>query len=208
MPLGRPPRRRPAPGGAPARAGAGGELAAVGNIVKAIVALLGLLPSVALLTGLIEIPASLERLVKLVTVPLGIVAIAAIMLQAPAIRRWSAGRAIAVFGACVIAGAAAAATYYVIAERCAFEYRGERMVSPLDPSAEIRDIILAWGNRYDQALEYSPRSDRLQELLRSERVPTLIAMFLLMVVSQLLSVIAIVGSALKLVAQPGGAGAR
>lgn len=171
--------------------------------MKAVIALLGLLPSVALLTGMIEIPPSLERLVKLVTVPLSIVAIVAIMLQASAIRRWSPRRATVVFGSCVLIGMVAAATYYLVAESCVFEYRGDRMISGLRPSRETRDIIEPWANRYDQALDNSPRSDRLRELLRTERVLTLVVMFLLMVVSQLLWVIAIVGSALKLLLQSG-----
>lgn len=178
-----------------------GALVSLTGALKSLIALLGLLPSAALLTGMIEIPESLDRLVKLVTLPVSVVAIVTIVVHGATIQRWSPNRAMAVFGACALLCVATAATYYIVAQRHVFEYRGERMVAPLNPSDETRDIIRPWSNRYDQALDNSPRSDRLEELLRSERIPAQIVMFLLMLSCQLLLVVSMVGSAWKLALQ-------
>lgn len=174
------------------------RIASAGNILKGVVALLGLLPSVAVIVGLIDIPPSLGQLVKIVTVPVSIVAILAIIAKGEDIARWSANRAAIIFGACALAGSVAAVSYYIFADRHVFEFQDVRMVSPIDPSADIREIIKEWDDQYDQALENSARSDELKALLSRESTSAVVVMILLMVAAQLLLVVAMVGIAWRL----------
>jgi hypothetical protein len=178
------------------------RIASAGNILKGVVALLGLLPSVAVIVGLIDIPPSLGQLVKIVTVPVSIVAILAIIAKGEEIARWSANRAAIVFGACALAGSVAAVSYYIFADRHVFEFQDVRMVSPIEPSADIREIIKEWDDQYDQALENSARSDELKVLLTRESTSAVVAMILLMVTAQLLLVVAMVGIAWRLAVSP------
>jgi hypothetical protein len=175
------------------------RIGSMGNLVKAVIAFLALLPSVAVITDMIDIPPSLGQLVKIVTVPVSVVAIIGLFAQRRTIRRWSGRKAAIVFGCCALFGSAAAVSYYFFAEAHVFEYQGARMVSPIGPSAEIRNIIEPWDDRYDQALDNSPYKDRLQDLLKEESALAVIVMILLMAACQLLLVTAMVGSAWKLV---------
>lgn len=175
------------------------SIGAVGTVITAAVALISLIPSAALLTDLVAIPTSLKKLVLLLLTPLSIVTIIAIVANGFAIQRWSARKSLVIFGSSAIMGTTAAVSYYVFAEDHTFRYQEEYLVSPLNPSNEIRDIIGPWANRYDQALDNSLRSDRLKELLNNQRaVPSLI-MFFLMVVTQLCFIVSMVGYALRLV---------
>jgi hypothetical protein len=173
-------------------------------LVKALIGFLGLLPSVAVITNMIDIPPSLGQLVKIVTIPVSVIAIIGLFAQRRAIRRWSGRKAAIVFGGCALFGVAAAISYYFFAQAHVFEYQGERMVSPIGPSAEIRGIIEPWDDRYDQALDNSPYADRLQDLLKAESALAVIVMILLMAACQLLLVTAMVGFAWKLVVDDEG----
>ncbi|HEX8625330.1 MAG TPA: hypothetical protein VF782_09645 [Allosphingosinicella sp.] len=161
-------------------------------------ALLGLLPSAAVIVGLIDIPPSLGQLVKIVTVPVSIVAILAIIAKGEDIARWSANRAAIVFGACALVGSVAAVSYYIFADRHVFEFQDVRMVSPIDPSPEILEIIKEWDDQYDLALENSGRNDELKGRLSRESTSAVVVMILLMVLAQLLLVVAMVGIAWRL----------
>lgn len=187
----------------PPAAGVADDIASAGNVIKAIVALLALLPPLAVITGLIDIPPSLGQLVKIVTVPVSVIAVMGIFAQRRAISRWSASRAILVFGACALLGSACAVSYYIFAGTHVIEYRDERLVKPIAPSPEIEEIVDAWGGQYDQALAYSPLGEELRRRLGEESVSAILVMIGLMVLAQLLLVAAMVGFAWHLVSESG-----
>jgi hypothetical protein len=162
----------------------------VGNVLKVALVILGLIPSVAVLAGLIHIPPSLQQLVQIVTVPVSIVAVTATLVLSEEIGRWSYRRAALIFVVAAVLGASSAVGYFLFAGRCVIEYKDERIVAPMHPSQRIRDIIAVYNNQYDEALEHSPRNDELRELLAKENAGTTILMILLMVASQLLLVTA------------------
>src|SRR3954469_8282209 len=128
------------------------KITSVGNVLKVALVILSLIPSVAVLAGLIDIPPSLQQLVQIVTVPVSIVAVTATLVLADEIGRWSYRKAVAIFVAAAVLGASSAVGYFLFAGRCVIEYKDERIVAPIHPSKRIRDIIAVYDNQYDQAL--------------------------------------------------------
>jgi hypothetical protein len=175
------------------------NLASLGNILRAIIVLIGLLPSVVIITGLIDIPPNLQQLVKIVTIPVSIVGIITIIALGDDIARWSPRKTALIFIICLALGASSTVAYFLFAKGHVIEFKDERLVAPIHPSERVRAIIAPYDDQYDQALENSPRSDELRDLLAQESVVATIVMIVLMVLSQLLLVTAIVGSAWKLV---------
>jgi hypothetical protein len=175
----------------------------VGNLIKALIAFLGLLPGIAILTGLISIPPSLADLVKMLSVFICIVALVLVLLATNWILRTSGAIVGGLAVVAVIAGAGCASAYWsfanrhiVLIERAPGQI--ERYVAPLQPSAEIQALMAPYHGDYVEALETSSRSARLGQLMDDESGSAIGVMIALLLMSQVLMVGGVVAAAWKL----------
>jgi len=176
----------------------------LGKLIKAIIALLALLPGAAVLTGLIDIPPTLAELVKALSVFAGIVLLAAIALLSPVIARIRTPILVAMAVGAVVLGAGFAVGYRSFADRhiVLIEANGtlQRFVIPFAPSPGVGRIVEPYGGDYAEALMASPRRERLRLLLEEESGVSVAAMVALMLAAQTLMVggVAIAGWKLAL----------
>ena len=178
------------------------RLGGLATLIKAVIGLLALLPGVAVLTGLIDIPPSLVDLVKALSIFAGIAVLIAILLLSGTIRALS-GRTVALLtlSAVVLGGGFAVAYRAVAARQVVVVETGrevERFVVPLTPSAEIRRLVAPYGGDYAEALMTSVRAERLHQLMEEESGSAVALMIALMVVAQTLMVGGIVVGGWKL----------
>jgi hypothetical protein len=178
------------------------RLGGLGNLIKALVALLALLPGVAVLTGLIDIPPTLVDLVKALSLFTGIGVLIAILLLSKPIRALR-GRTVALMTVCaVVLGAGFAVAYRAVATRqvviVTMGDQVERFVVPLAPSKEIGRLVDPYGGDYAEALMTSVRAERLHQLMDEESGGAVALMIALMVAAQTLMVGGIVVGGWKL----------
>jgi hypothetical protein len=175
----------------------------VGNLIKAMIAFLGLLPGIAILTGLISIPPSLADLVKMLSIFICIVALVLVLLATHWIQRASGLLVGALALVSVIAGASCASAYWSFANRHIVIIEREpgqveRYVVPLYPSAEMQTIMAPYRGDYTEALETSSLSARLGQLMDDECGTAVGVMIALLLASQVLMVGGVVAGAWKL----------
>jgi hypothetical protein len=174
----------------------------LGGLVKAVLAVLALLPGVAVLTGLVDIPPSLADLVKALSMFAGVAVLIVILLLSDAIRRARAALVIFLTVAAVIAGGGAALGYRSLAGRHVLVLElgdeVERHVVPLHPSAGIRRIVEPYGGDYAEALLTSVRKERLRQLMEEESGSSVVLMVALMVIAQTLMVGGVLAGGWKL----------
>jgi hypothetical protein len=176
----------------------------LGKMIKAIIAVLALLPGAAVLTGLIDIPPTLVELVKALSVFAGIVLLAGIALLSPVIARIRTATVVAVAVGGVVAGAGFAVGYRSFADRhiVLIDADGavERFVIPSAPSPAVDRIVEPYGGDYAEALMASPRRERLRLLMEEESGASVAMMVVLMLAAQTLMVggVAIAGWKLAL----------
>ena len=168
------------------------RLATLSNLIKAMIAVLALLPGAAVLTGLIDIPPTLVELVKALSVFAGIGILIAILLLSDSIRRLG-GRTVAVLTlASVLLGGGFAMGYRSVASRqvvvVTTDAGIERFVIPLAPSDEIARLVLPYRDDYAEALMTSVRAERLRQLMEEESGSAVALMVVLMVLAQTLLV--------------------
>jgi hypothetical protein len=175
----------------------------VGYLIKALIAFLGLLPGIAILTGLISIPPSLADLVKMLSVFICIVALVLVLLATNWLQRTNVAIVGGLAVVAVIAGAGCASAYWSFAnrhidliERAPGQI--ERYVVPLRPSAEIQALMAPYHGDYVEALETSSRSARLGQLMDDESGSAVGVMIALLLFSQVLMVGGVVAAAWKL----------
>ena len=142
------------------------------TLIKSVIALLALLPGVAVLTGLIDIPPTLVELVKALSVFAGIGVLIAILLLSEPIRAMN-GRTVALMTvSAIVVGAGFAVAYRAVATRqvviVAMGDETERFVVPLAPSEEIGGLVGPYGGDYAEALMTSVRAERLCQLMEEE----------------------------------------
>jgi hypothetical protein len=161
-------------------------------LIKAMIGVLALLPGVAVLTGLIDIPPSLVELVKALSVFTGIGVLIAILLLSESIRRMSARKVALLTVAAVLLGAGFALAYRTVAAgQVVIVTMGdqvERYVIPLAPSDEIGRLVAPYGGDYAEALMTSVRAERLRQLMEEDSGSAVALMVLLMVLAQTLMV--------------------
>lgn len=175
----------------------------VGGVIKALIALLALLPGIAVLTGLISIPPSLVDLVKMLSVFICIIALIVILLATSWIQRKSRLLIGALALVAVIAGAICSVVYWGFANRHIVVIEPapdqvERYVVPLQPSAEIDRIMIPYRGDYAEALQTSIRKARLGQLMNDESGSAVAIMIVLLLVAQALLVGGVVAGAWKL----------
>jgi hypothetical protein len=178
------------------------QIGRAGKIIKAVAVLLGLLPGIALLLGLVDIPPSLADLIKFLTFAVSIGVVICIMLLRDRIRRLTSKKAAILVVTAVLTGAAFATAYMIVAQdQIVVISTGagiERYVKPLDPSADIQDIMRDYRGDYGEALATSVRNAELSALMEQESGSAIVLLILLLVAGQVLLVSGIVGGAWKL----------
>lgn len=183
------------------------RLESAGTIVKALVALLALMPGIAVLTGLVDIPPTLVQLVQALSFFVSIVVLIAILLASRRIGRMATTAVATLAFASVLVGAAAAVGYWAFARAHIVvvesntgegESGKERFVVPLRPSKETKDIVAPYGDDYAEALQTSNRRARLRQLLEQDSGGTAALMILLLVLAQTLLVAGVAAGAWRL----------
>jgi hypothetical protein len=168
------------------------RLGGLAALIKAVIGVLALLPGVAVLTGLIDIPPTLVELVKALSVFTGIGVLIAILLLSESIRRASARKVALLTVAAVLLGAGFALAYRTVAAAqvviVTVGDQVERFVIPLAPSEEIGSLVAPYGGDYAEALMTSVRAERLRQLMEEDSGSAVALMVLLMVVAQTLMV--------------------
>ena len=179
-----------------------GRLEKVGTLVKAIAALLALLPGIAMLLGLVAIPPSIVDLAKYVSLSVSIVVVLVVMLLSDSIRSWRAPVIAAVIGVCAIAGAGLAVFYLTFtSDHVVVVGSGEQAVHhivPLNPSAEVERMILPYGGDYLEALNTSIDRQQLADAMQKERRSAVFIIVALLIGAQTFVISAIVLGAWKL----------
>lgn len=182
------------------------RIEAMGTIIKALVALLALMPGIAVLTGLIDIPPTLVQLVQALSFFVSVAVLIGILLASQLIRGMSSSAVALIAFASVLAGAAAAVGYWSFAGSHIVVVSGagegdedkERFVVPLRPSAEVERLVAPYGGDYAEALKTSNQRVRLQRLLEAESGGTAALMIVLLVLAQTLLVAGVAAGAWRL----------
>lgn len=169
------------------------------GLLKAAGLLLAALPPLAVITGVVDIPPTLGQLVKLVTVPISIVAVFLVFILGESIARMSAFKAVLLFGGLVVAGAVASVSYYSFADSHIVAPDQGPIVVPVRPSRDIAAIVGPYDGDYEEALENSPDNERLAALMMEESGSSVMLMIALMVFAQVLMVAGMVGALWKIV---------
>lgn len=184
----------------------GQQIAESSNLLKGVGLLLAALPPLAVITGLVDIPPTLEQIVKMVTLPISIVTVLGIYVIGDTIARMSPRRAFLIFGLSALLGASLTVGYFVIAHPRIVSVGEERIVIPISPSEKIVEIVEPYDFNYQEALRNSPDKDELRNQLRQQQGPTVALMIALMVLAQILLVAGMVGLLAKAVLGQSGPG--
>ena len=174
----------------------------LGGIIKALAAVIALLPGIAVLTGLVDIPPTLAQLVQMLSFVISILVLIVTILLTERLRRLRAEMAVVLIALAAVTGAVLATAYFQFAQgHIAYgEAGGEeaRYLIPLDPSPRVRQIVAPYGDDYDEALQTSLERRELARLLEREGGGSAAVMIILMVLAQALLIGAVVAGAWKL----------
>jgi hypothetical protein len=178
------------------------RLERVGTLVKAIAAMLALLPGIAMLLGLVAIPPSIVDLAKYVSLSVSIVVVLVVMLLTDSIRAWRAPVVAAVIGACAIAGVGLAVFYLTFTSDHVVVVGGGQQavhhIVPLHPSQEIQRLVAPYGGDYLEALNTSVDRQQLADAMQRERRSAVFIIVTLLISAQMFVISAIVLGAWKL----------
>jgi hypothetical protein len=173
-------------------------------LIKAIGALIAILPGIAILLGLVDIPPDLKDLIKYVSFGISLVIIIAVILLTPSIKRLSRGWAAVIILVCVALGSASAIASWSYGSShivsVPYEDGVRQYVIPSQPSAQLRALTMPFGGDYVEALQVHVQRDRIVELMRRESAGTILRIVLLFLSAQALLIIAIVLGAWKVTA--------
>ena len=172
------------------------------TVIRTTAGLIALLPPVAILTGLVDIPPSLIDLIKMLSFFVSVGILLAIFLLGKHISRVRSGWMAAATIAAILLGGIFATSYMLFANRhIAVVARGddtERYVVPLHPSPAIQRIMAGFGGDYVEALQTSSQSARLEQLMQEEDGSSTMVMIALLVAAQTLLVAGVVAAAWRL----------
>lgn len=168
------------------------EISAVGRIIQAITALLGLMPAIAVLAGLVDIPPDLADLIRVLTFFASAAVILGIILMRGTIRRAKAGPMAGFVLGAILLGSVAATSYWLLAVdhivTIRYGDKVERDVVPLHPTRRITDVRDAFGGSYEQALVTYPQRDDLRRWMREESKSASVLLLFLLVAANVLLV--------------------
>jgi len=177
-------------------------LKSAGNLIKAIGVFLALLPGVAVLVGLVQLPGSMEALVKFLSGALGVTIVLAVLLSSAPIRRMKGIVAAALILGCALGGAVASTSYMIYAGHHLLpppDGNGGAIAIPDEPSTELARLMQPFGDDdYAEALMVSVQRDRIRRLMDRDSSASISKMVGLLLTGQLLLVFAIALGAWKL----------
>jgi hypothetical protein len=178
------------------------RLSRAGALIKAVGALLALLPGIAILLGLVAIPPSLADLIKFISIFVSVAVVLAVMLLSKPIARMGTGAAAAIVVICALVGAGLATTYFTFARNHVVAVQDgpetRQYLIPLHPSAEIAQLMEPYEGDYVEALETSVQRQELAQALDRESGGTMALIVVLLISAQTLVITAIVVGAWKL----------
>jgi hypothetical protein len=179
-----------------------GRIAKAETLIKAAAGLLALVPGIAILVGLVDIPPTLIDLIKYLSFAISIVVLLSIFLLSEQIKTIGKGAAATAIIACAVAGAILATSYLVFARNHVVVTGAgddaEQHIIPLRESRELRSLIEPYAGDYVEALETSVQQVRLNQLMERESGGSIAVMITLLVLAQTLIITAIVLGAWKL----------
>lgn len=178
----------------------------VGKVIKGAVAILAMVPGVAMLANAVPVPPPGETVISVVTLAVGVAIVIAIALAQRLIRSmpaWALAVAVLALG---ILGALAAVRYADFAQTHIVEFTDAQrqkhsVVVPAQPSAELSSILRTFNGDYAEAMTNPIRGHRVQQLVRDEGGATTTWLVLYLLAAQILLVTAVVAGAWK-IAQP------
>lgn len=172
------------------------------NAIKALAAVIALLPGVAILLGLVDIPPSVVDLIKFTSFALSIAVVIVVLLLSEQIRNLKPVLAAVIVAGCAITGGVLAVSYLTFTRsHIVITQDGptiEHFIIPLKPSAEIKKLIEPYQDDYVEALETSVQSDELASAMQKESGSAIGAIVALLLCAQTLVISAIVIGAWKL----------
>jgi hypothetical protein len=184
----------------------GEHLNGVSALIKGGAAVIALLPGVATLVGLVDIPPSIGTLVSFISVFVGLACLIGVGLTSDRIARLSGTKALILIAALALSGSASATGYYLFARAhiLSIDDAGhmKTVVIPLRPSPDVRAIVGLYEGDYVEALETSVMKVRLLNLLDRECGTTIVLLVILLVAAQSASISAVVLGAWKLTSEP------
>jgi uncharacterized membrane protein YdbT with pleckstrin-like domain len=170
------------------------------GVIKAIGGIAALLPSAAILLGVVPLPPDVHALLQWLSTGLSLVLIAMMLLFAEAVERWAKHVTALLIGALFCVGVVIATGYYGFARDHIIEQPmgGEQLVLPLHQSKELRSLLAPYGEDYSEALATSIQRERIVELLNDESGSAVLAMVTLLLLAQAFMVAAILLGAVRL----------
>jgi hypothetical protein len=158
------------------------------NLLKGIGAIIALLPGVATLVGLVQIPPSVGSLVIFLSFFVGFACILIIALLSKKIVALSRPRVAAIVTALILLGSASATEYYLFANDHIVLVDGatgpRTFIKPLRPSRETKNIMEPFQWEYTEALETSSRRFELMDRMNKESGSSVLVLVLLLVIAQ------------------------
>jgi hypothetical protein len=174
----------------------------LGWLIKAVGALIALLPGIAILLGLVNIPPDLHDLIQYISFGISVVTILVVMLLTQSIHRLGRGLAVLIIIACVIGGSISAIAYWDYASNHIVTLEGsngpEIHIIPDHPSAELDALVKPYAYDYEEALETHVQRDRIAYLMAHESTRATAKIILYLVLAQTMTIAAIVFGAWKL----------
>ena len=171
-------------------------------LIKAVGALIALLPGIAILLGLVDIPPDLHDLIQYISFAISVVVILVVMLLTQSIQRLGRGMAVAIIIGCVIGGSVSAVAYWDYASSHIISIAGPEgsqiHVIPDHPSPALRALVQPYAFDYEEALQTHVQRARIAYLMAHESSGTTAKIILYLVLAQTLTIAAIVFGAWKL----------
>ncbi|QKG71880.1 hypothetical protein [Erythrobacter mangrovi] len=168
------------------------RMKSVEGLIKAIAALLALLPAFALLKGVVNIPPDVDDLITFISAAVGLVVVVVVLLATRWIdatrNRWVGLGALLA----VIVGAGTAVAYFdyagdhIVVIPAMDEEDSERIVIPDAPSDELQALVRPYGGDYVEAMQLHVRRDRIRQLVESENTGATVRIIVLLVLAQIL----------------------
>ena len=160
--------------------------------LKAILALIALLPSLAAMVGLFPVPDQISTLVTFLFGFLGLGVVLLVAILSNGINQMTAKAVAVMIGAMLLLGMTIAICYMVVAERRIVTVNNgesvEQILIPLSPDANLRRAVDAFGGDYREALQNSNLRPQIIGMMRQQNAGTEVLMVLLLVFGQVLLV--------------------
>lgn len=168
------------------------------SVIKFALLALGLLPTAAVLTGIIDIPPSLKQLLSLVSGVVGVGTVVIVLVLQDVLQRLDRRRLSMVLAGCLVIGCAMAFLYYDFAGKHVAKYRGETIVLPLHEPAALHNIVQdGYGGDFEAALNSPNRGRYVYQLVEANNGVSTFLFVVLLMVSQFLIVFGLFGAVVR-----------